>query len=534
MGFKPGESGNPGGRPPKGAISERVLLEAARTLERFDSWTNFYTGMGTHRDKRTFSWFSPDIVTDTEALNLWRGDDICKRVIEGVPKTAFRRGFTLKVEDKELAEQVQSDLEDIDFVGHFVKACQYENAYGGAALFPVTDDIVPLEQPLDENNIGKIHALHLLEPRELTPIAWDTDLRSKTFRQPIVWRLMPIGGVGGLGSVTQYVHTSRLIIFPGRRVSNQIQAYQRPGWGDSNLTGIYPIIRDFGSAWGHAAALLEDFAQATLAMDGYAELMKENGGEAFVKARLQMLDMMRSTMRLMVVDAKDKYSRETTPMGGLSDLLHDFMLRVAAAAEQPVTVLFGMEPAGLAATGDNDVRGWYDTVAAWREHHVKPRLDRGLHLYFMSKEGATGGVEPDMWSTEFPALWEPTEKEVAETRFVIAQTDKIYAVDIQACTADDVAESRWKGDTFSPEMTINWERRAAQQKAADDMAAQQLELEQAQAEAAKVAAANGPDGSAPSDGSQPPPTETPPAATVAGRKVKPKTPPPAAAEGAAP
>lgn len=433
--------------------------------------------MGTSIDKRTWSWFSPDVVTDTEALNLWRGDDICRRAIEAVPEVAFRRGINIRVQDedggKEVAEKIQSALEDLRLVEKFVHAAKTENAFGGSAIYPVFENAADdLENELDEDKLqGKLIAFHVLEPRELWPVRWYTDINHPKFGEVEVWSLVPInsnGGIGGAGM--QNIHESRLIIFKGRRISRQYQAYQRPGWGDSCLTGVYPIIRDFGSAWGHAAALIQDFAQGVLSMAGFADLMKEDGGDAVVRSRLNMLERMKSTMRMLVMDKDDTYSRQQTPMGGLSDLLHDFALRVAAACGQPVTVMFGMSPAGLNATGDNDVRGWYDTVASYREHHYVHKLEHAIRLYMKSPESATEGVEPDVWSVEFPPLWEPTEKEQAETRYIIAQTDQIYCVNIQACTPDDVAKSRWQGDTFSPEMIIDWAMRDKQAAQATELA----------------------------------------------------------------
>lgn len=494
-------------------------------VTRGDSWMNFLTALGTQRDKRTSTFFAPDIVTDTEALHLWRGDDICKRIIEAVPNTAFRRGIMLNVQDKDLAEKIQRGLQKVQLVERFIKAAQNENAYGGGALYPITGDIGDLEEPLDENSIQSVSAFHVLEPRELTPVSYYTDLTDPKFGQPEVWRLIPLNS-GVMGMAMTYIHESRLITFPGRRVSRQLQSYQRPGWGDSQLSGVYAIVRDFGSAWGHAAALLQDFSQGVLSMDGYADLMNQKDGEAIVRARLSMLDQMRSTMRMMIVDKGDTFSRQTTPMGGLSDLLHDFALRIAAAAEQPVTVLFGMAPAGLNATGDNDVRGWYDSVEARREHHYRPRLEHAIRLFMLGQDSPCAGVEPEVWSADFPPLWTPTEKEQADTRLAIAQTDKIYAIDIAACTPDDVAESRWKGDTFSAEMVIDWNAREAQKKVEEAMAKEALAQEQAKTEAIK--ANGGIDPNDPTGGGQPPPVP----GGGSGGGAEP--PPPAVADPAAP
>lgn len=490
MTFKPGQSGNPKGRQPRSptpANSTDSRLASTRNdgsnyaalgrRETFDGWANIATAMGTSRDKRMSSFFMPDIVTDIEALNLWRSEDMCRTIIEELPNEAFRRNFTLKVDDKELAEQIQSELEDLNVTESFVKAAQFENAFGGAALYMVTNDAQETVEPLKEEQVTNLSALHLFEPRELWPSSWYTDITSPKFGTPETYRLRPLGAQSAFLSLNVEIHESRMIIFPGKKISRQIQPGQRYGWGDSALSSVYNVIRDYGGAWGSAAAILQDFAQGVYSLEGYAELMKDKEGQQLIKDRMSLFDLFRSTMRMAVIGSGDKFERQTTPIGGMSDLLHDFALRISAAARMPVTVLMGMAPAGLNATGDNDIRGWYDTISARREYHYKPRLERIIKIRMLSKDSATGGVEPKMWSTEFPPLWEPNESERATTRLAIAQTDQIY-YNIQSASSDDIAESRWKGDTFSAEMVIDWAKRKAQQAldAKNEAAQQKLAL----------------------------------------------------------
>jgi phage-related protein (TIGR01555 family) len=435
-----------------------------------DGLVNMVTAIGTSRDKRTHAWFYADIVSETLALQLWRSNDICRRVIEAAPKAAFRRGVRIKVEDKDQSERVGAALEDLELVEKFIQACCYENAYGGAAIYPVVQDAGSLEEPLDENaTFSNVIAYHVLEPRELTPASFYTDINDPNFRKPKTWTFIP-SGTNALISMQQ-IHESRLIIFPGKRVSNRLESGQRPGFGDSRLNGAWELVRDYAHAWGNTGAILADFAAGTLAMEGYSKLMKEKGGEAVVRARMRVFSEFLSSIRMGVMDKQDTYSRSTTPLGGLSDILHDYAVRISAAAEQPVTVLFGMSPAGLNATGDNDVRAWYDTVAAWREHEIKRRFERAVEIYMLGQDSWTNGVIPEVWSIEFPPLWEPSEKEQAETRKTIAETDQIYYT-MGAADAGTIAESRWGGDTYSGEMHIDWAERDAQAKAADDMAEQ--------------------------------------------------------------
>src|SRR5688572_30514923 len=79
--------------------------------DRRDAWANILTAIGTTRDKRTAGEFRLDPVTDIEAAEMWRGDDIAKRVIEALPKDALRRGYDLKLGKKELSEAISARLE---------------------------------------------------------------------------------------------------------------------------------------------------------------------------------------------------------------------------------------------------------------------------------------------------------------------------------------------------------------------------------------------------------------------------------------
>jgi hypothetical protein len=75
------------------------------------------------------------------------------------------------------------------------------------------------------------------------------------------------------------------------------------------------------------------------------------------------LHQARSVLGAYLIDADgETFERKATPIEGLSDLLEQFALRLAAAIEVPVSLLMGQAPAGLNATGDTDVRWLYSRV----------------------------------------------------------------------------------------------------------------------------------------------------------------------------
>lgn len=440
----------------------------AREAERQDGFINRFTGHGTSRDRRTHTRFRADIVTCLEAIEYRRSDDILRRVIEMLPREAMRRGVVLKVADKngkQISEDLQDEFDRIDGAERVKEAGQMQRTCGGSALFPVLAGAVgDLEEPLDpyEDSIEKVDALHVLEPRELTPISWYTDVTSPKFRQPKVWRLQALSGATGRPLTPVPIHESRLVIFPGVRISKQPLPGQRPGWGDSILNSVIAVAADFGLAWGSASTLLHDFAQGVLQLGDLADILSKKNGRELLADRLAAMDMIRSSLRAILIDKNDKFTRENTPLSGFADLMIQLAQRVSAAAETPMTKLFGMSPAGLNATGDFDTRSWYDNVEGERQAYRHP-IRRLFRLLALQIDGPCKGEVPDQWSIDFPPLWMPSEKEQADTRLAIAQADHIYWQD-GAASSDDIAKSRWGGDSFSPEMTIDWAAREAQAK----------------------------------------------------------------------
>ena len=51
----------------------------------------------------------------------------------------------------------------------------------------------------------------------------------------------------------------------------------------------------------------------------------------------------------------------------------------------------GQAPAGLNATGDSEIRWFYDRVAARQRRELQPALKRLVKLLFLSKRGPTKG-----------------------------------------------------------------------------------------------------------------------------------------------
>lgn len=405
------------------------------------------------RDKRQAGHYEATQLTSEEIRQMWRSEDMAARIIETKPKEAWRRGFEVVTDDKEQSELIGAACEDLGVASKFYRARCLENAYGGSAIFPVLNDGQrDLSQPLRENGgISKISHLHVLEARELQPVGWYDDITSPKFGEPSHFALQPLSGRGRLVSRTT-IHESRLIVFPGIRVSREEHEGGEPGWGDSVIVRPYEVLRDFGQTWGNAAALLQDFAQGVIKLKGLAALMNANQDDIVAK-RLVQMDAAKSMFRSMVMDAEDNFERKTTSLVDLPEMLDRFAQRLSAASGIPVPILMGEAAGGLNATGDAIIRWFYDAVDGDRQQHDLPRLERMVKLIMLSNGGPTDGVEPEVWSAVFRPLWQPTDKETAEVREAIQRIDVAY-IDAGVYSPEEVREKRFCGDTFSIELQL--------------------------------------------------------------------------------
>lgn len=422
---------------------------------------------------------------------------------------------------KEIGELVMATCEDLQVLDVFGEAMKAERTYGGSAvLVGIRDGVKDLSKPLDYDKIQSVDWLDVLTPLELVPYQWYMDPTAAKFGRPELYWMQRLSS-GSIGSTTRIpIHESRLILFPGIVISKR-QQHEHWGWGDSILVRMLEALRDFSGAYGGAAQLVTDFAQAVLSIKGLTESFLTGDDDLLVR-RARALDEGRSIAKAILMDADEKFERTATPVTGLSDLMDRFALNLAAAVPMPVTILMGQSPAGLNATGDADTRSWFDSIAAKRERNLKPRMNIFMKMLFASKRGPTQGTEPEKWTLKYGELWQPTAKEEAERRYIVAQTDAIYITN-GVLIPEEVAISRWGGDAYSPETQLDRDVREDFDKQAEEEA--KAEAKQLQAEAEAKAQANAAQQVSPSGDNAPkqPTTETtkPPSDTGDGGKAPP-------------
>jgi hypothetical protein len=98
-----------------------------------------------------------------------------------------------------------------------------------------------------------------------------------------------------------------------------------------------------------------------------------------------------------------------------------FNFMAAGGADIPATRLFGREPTGLQATGESDLRNYYDRIAADQKVRLTPLLSP---LDEVLIRHTFGDRDPDIHYNWAP-LWQMNDSEKADINFKNAQSFQI-------------------------------------------------------------------------------------------------------------
>ena len=414
-----------------------------------DDWFNPRTGTGTNRSKQSGVQPMARLLSYTDALKIYEASDTAQRIVDVPAEEMTRAGVDVRIpDDHEGSEAMGAALDDLNAHELFAQAVSKTRCFGGAvALINVTDGVTDPSQPINEKGIQSVDSLTIFDPLEAHVSDWKANPAGTGFGLPEFYSIHPQSIGAAAGPLLNRVHHSRVIHFTGPMISRS-QQNQNQGFGMSVLDSVWTQIARFDQNYEAAGALMDDFAQAVFKIKGLASSMASDRGAA-VKRRLELIDAYRSFLRGVALDADhEDFERKSTPVTGLPELIDRFAQRLAAACRMPVTVLMGQSPAGLNATGASDVRMWYDFISTQQHRMLRRPYERLAHLLQLAKNGPTKGVVAENFSIQFKPLWQPSEKEQADTRQVMANADQIYLT-AGVVDAEEIRKSRFGGDTYS-------------------------------------------------------------------------------------
>lgn len=453
----------------RGVFQPEVVTVPAKKRYNSDGWTNVLTGLGqASRDKKESgvfkicrTWYQ------SELDQLYRADGMARVIVDSVADEMIRQGWVVQGDEKDFISGKMDTLHVCSKIADLIK---WARLYGGGIAILGIDDGQELIEPVNINNIRSINWIHTFDRYQASSAngMFEGNLNSPNYGFPDVYLVTD----SRTGNVF-YVHHSRVLRMDWQTLPPRFQNWN-DGWGDPVFSSIYEELRNYSTLYSNMATMSYDFVTKILKVQNLAEAVASDGCNT-LNQRINILNMAMGITNTAIIDSEESLEKHSTQLTGLAEMVDRFMLALSAVSGIPVSLLFGRAPAGLNATGESDVRNFYDKIKQYQEVKLKPLLERLVSYLYLSKESPLGGKEPDQWSIQFVPLWQNTQEQEANIRYLTAQTDAIY-LDRGVLDASEVAVSRWGGDEYSTNTKIDIE---ARENGYDPNEIEKLEIEKA-------------------------------------------------------
>jgi uncharacterized protein len=393
----------------------KYRLAADGSVRLVDGLQNVVAGLGTARDKAAGSIYVESVLDDRTLMAAYRGSWLARKIVD-IPAFDACRKWRAWQAEADLIEALEAEEQRLDVKRKVMSAKIAARLFGGAALLIGTGD-TDTAKPLDPERVRRegIRYLTVLQRRHLSPGTLETDPASPFFDMPRSWRLAT--SVAG----NPEIHPSRLVMFRGAELPDRALAYHHVGWGDPVLQGVLETVRNLDATAGNIASLVFEAKVDTIGVPNFMSSLGSPAYEALILKRFQLAEIAKGINGTLLHDADEALGQKQASFASLPDVLDRFMQIASGAADIPMTRLLGQSPAGMNATGDSDMRNYYDRVAAMQALELEP----AMHVLDECLIRSALGNRPDEVHFTWNSLWQITDRERAEIGKVQADTVKV-------------------------------------------------------------------------------------------------------------
>ena len=362
---------------------------------------------------------------------------------EDMPRAWYRLNTSLP-------EEALRDLSRLE-AKHSVKqeitnAIRWARLYGGAlAVMVIRGEEDKLDQPLDMDFLlpDCFRGLLVLDRSQgIQPsVELVEDLDDPDFGLPVSYTVNL--DTGDYRTVT--IHHSRVLRFVGRELP-RMETVREDYWGASEMEHIQDELQKRSAASANIAQLIFQANITTLKMSDYGEVL--NCGTDLqrrnVEEAMSLENRFRTSYGLQLLSKDDSLENHAYSFSGLAEIYEQFMMDMAGAAEIPATRLFGRSPQGMNATGESDLRNYYELIAQMQERILRPALEKLLPVMAVS----CWGCVPEDLEIIFEPVMATGPAEQAELMQRLS-SDVIDAFRAGLLTrAETVAELKARGEPY--------------------------------------------------------------------------------------
>lgn len=294
---------------------------------------------------------------------------------------SFRGGIKIKSDEVDASEieDLHREMRRLKVIKAIIEAMRWDRLFGGAGIIVNTDQ--DYTQPLDINAIT--------ENSKLEFIAAD--------RWELAWMGLPTSKTANFSYYGKRVDQSRVARIVGEMPPSLVKQ-RLQGWG---MSVIECVIREISAYFKNNNVIFELLDEAKIdvwKIEGFNANILKPMAAGKTAQRIQLATQMKNFLNAITLDMKDDYQQKTMTFTGLSEMLEQIRIGIAAAVRMPMAKIFGLASKGF-ASGEDDIEN-YNSIVEGQRDRAEEVLDVILPVIMMK----VWGFVPDDWSVEWKPL----------------------------------------------------------------------------------------------------------------------------------
>jgi hypothetical protein len=361
--------------------------------------------LGTARDKASAAKYIFGQQDLMELHTSYKASALVRRAVDLPAEDSCREWREWQAEAADIS-LIEAEEARLDLKYKVYKARQLARLYGGAAII-IGDGAADPTQPLLPASIGKegLKYLTVVSRINMNPVEFVSDVTSPDFGKPGYWQV---------AQSAVRLHPSRVALFHGiEPMADMNGMMSNDGWGDSVLPGMLKSLIRVDEVADNTNSLVYEAKVDVVKIPDFMVNLATRGSaysDEIIK-RVMLAATAKGINGMLLLDVLEEYEQKNASFAGLPDVIDRMMQLASANAGIPMTLLFEMSPAGMQATGDADIRLYYDRVKVEQTLKIQPALAANLDECLIYS--ALGSRPADLHYNWKP-LWQPTQKERAE------------------------------------------------------------------------------------------------------------------------
>lgn len=290
-------------------------------------------------------------INRTLVTEMYIEHGIVQTLVDQPVDDAFRAGFEV-ISDQISPDQIEDlkiYIEQERVIESIMQGIKWTRLFGGGGLIIVTD-----QDPAKPFNINSVNAN---TPLFFRPVdSWELIFLVEDVPQ----NLMPVMSDSFYQFYGVPIHATRVMPMRGK-IPPSLRRPQFRGWGMSELERLVRSINQYLKNNDVIFELLDEAKIDVYKINQFTSSLLTANGTQGVAKRIQHANYIKNYNNALVMDVEDEYEQKQIAFTGLSEMLQQIRIGIAADLKMPVTKLFGMSAAGF-NSGEDDIENYNSMI----------------------------------------------------------------------------------------------------------------------------------------------------------------------------